>query len=254
MPAIYAHKSLADKVFEKLDNNIKDIILKHKDIFLLGALGPDPLFYYRPLKGLPLYKKASAIHDIPIYDLLKNYKITSDADLCYLLGFITHYVLDKNTHEYIPTIECDGYSHVKLESELEKYLIRDDGLKSRVGLFTKHLVLININVDFMNKILDVSLDTYNKAIKGMRFCTKFFMSNDPLKKGIAKLALRLSGQYNDTKDIFLLKKDDIAYRDKVLELQKIFIASIDETVLLINNFYNYLSSNIELSSRFKKKY
>lgn len=254
MPAIYAHKSLADKVFEKLDNNIKDIILKHKDIFMLGTLGPDPLFYYRPLKGLPLYKKASAIHDKPIYDLLKDYKITSNADLCYVLGFITHYTLDKNTHEYIPTIECEGYSHVKLESELEKYLIRNDGLKSRVGLFTKHLVLINLNVDFINKVLGINIDTYNKAIKGMRFCTKFFMSNNPFKKGIARLALRISGQYNDTKDIFLLKKDDIAYRDKVLELQRIYFSSIDETVLLINNFYNHLTNNVKLSSSFKKKY
>lgn len=254
MPAIYAHKSLADKVYNKLDNNIKMAISKNKKLFLLGALGPDPLFYYKPIKGLPLYNKASAIHDKPIYDLLDNYKISNDADLAYTIGFITHYVLDKNTHEYILTIEGKGYSHVKLESELEKYLIRNDNLKVKRNLFIKHLVRAKVKIPFVEAILGVDINVYNKAVKGMKFCNKFFMSNNPLTKLLAKLALKLVGQYDDIKDIFILKKDDEFYKDKVLELQRIFDLSVDETVKLITNFINHLNNNEELSLSFKKKY
>lgn len=254
MPAIYAHKSLADKVYNKLDNNTRVAISKNKELFLLGALGPDPLFYYKPIKGLPLYNKASAIHDKPIYEFLKNYKINNDADLAYTIGFITHYVLDKNTHEYIPTIEDKGYSHVKLESELEKYLIRTDNLKVKRKLFIKHLVKAKVDIPFIETVLGVNISVYNKAVKGMKFCNKFFMSNNPLTKLLAKLALKLVGQYDEIKDIFIIKKDDEFYRDKVLEMQRIFDMSVNETVMLINNFINYSNSNEELSLSFKKKY
>ena len=49
MPGTYAHYAFGKKVLAQVDDEIKNIILKNMDLFLIGLHGPDILFYYKPL-------------------------------------------------------------------------------------------------------------------------------------------------------------------------------------------------------------
>ena len=110
MPAAYAHQSMALEVLNILDEDIKVIINRHLLNYLVGALGPDPLYYYNPLKGLPLYKKADLVHAMSMKEIFNLNKSPSEGYLAYILGLICHFTLDTKTHEYIYQIEKQGYS------------------------------------------------------------------------------------------------------------------------------------------------
>ena len=51
MPAAYAHYTFGEKVLEHLDDDLKGLLSKHRDIFNIGLHGPDILFYYKPLSS-----------------------------------------------------------------------------------------------------------------------------------------------------------------------------------------------------------
>ena len=49
MPGTYALYAFGKKVLAQVDDEIKNIILKNMDLFLIGLHGPDILFYYKTL-------------------------------------------------------------------------------------------------------------------------------------------------------------------------------------------------------------
>ena len=51
MPALYAHDRFGEKVSEKSDGELKNIIFKYYNQYEVGLQGPDILFFYRPYHG-----------------------------------------------------------------------------------------------------------------------------------------------------------------------------------------------------------
>lgn len=248
MANLYTHQSLALKIYNDSNDEIKKMIDKNKNLYLLGALGPDPLFFYKPLKGMPLFNKASEIHNKNIYKLLIESKDADDNLKAFLFGYITHFALDYNIHKYIYKIEKNGYSHVKIETELEKRIINLNNENFNKIKFTKN-VFTNPVFD-TNRIFNISNKDYKKAVKDMKFVTNCFYTRNKLSKMIVKIVLKLVGQYKKNKDLILCKKDDSFHKIIVDECEKIYIKSIDYCKNLINNYYGYLTKQTDLSDAF----
>lgn len=56
MPAIYAHYRFGHYVYEKLNEELKEIVKKHFSSFLNGLQGPDPLLYHLPYLPMKLQR------------------------------------------------------------------------------------------------------------------------------------------------------------------------------------------------------
>ena len=133
MADIYTHILVADKILENLDDDLKGSLKDHKNVFFLGAQGPDIFFYHRIF---PWYKKSKLkrigdqVHSEKVNDFfmsgLKHIESMPASDhkrilKAYFLGFMTHYAVDIHTHPYIFYYSGHegGYNHKYYEVFLD---------------------------------------------------------------------------------------------------------------------------------------
>ena len=133
MPAIAAHYLFGQEVYKRLiQKNRKDIIAllrKHKPDYNLGLQGPDPLMYNKPtVKHNPVFACSKRIHEEPANLFFRNaaHHIRETRDIrafVYAMGFVNHYVLDRESHSVVNELAPDISGHMKLETELDRELL-----------------------------------------------------------------------------------------------------------------------------------
>jgi hypothetical protein len=109
MPSLLTHQFFATRFIEAFKHEFP-FLLDHYSVVTLGAQGPDPLFFYghAPFSKRPNTKKVNhlgnLLHAEPkhLLDLMStmNHDLTK-VELSYLLGALTHYVLDRTVHPYV---------------------------------------------------------------------------------------------------------------------------------------------------------
>lgn len=75
MPAAFAHDLYGRKVYMEADPVIKRIIKKERYCFLLGAHGPDVLFFYKALGKNKVNQKGVRMHEEPAAKLFERGKM-----------------------------------------------------------------------------------------------------------------------------------------------------------------------------------
>ena len=117
MPAGYTHYCFGKDVYKHLDDqNIKDLLLRNENCFLIGLHGPDIFFYER------WNKIARKMHQEKANTFFEKAQdiIQSEAQLAYILGFICHYLLDSQMHPYIKRmIKNTNMDHFEIESDYD---------------------------------------------------------------------------------------------------------------------------------------
>ncbi|MEI5908961.1 zinc dependent phospholipase C family protein [Bacillus spongiae] len=130
MPNIWTHIVFAERLLEEVPlitfNN------KEKSYYRYGSQGPDPFFYHRfwpwkksevPQIGLNIHYQ----HCGPfLMDMIKEGRETNDLNVrAYILGFITHHILDRKTHPYIIFRSGEeGYKHQLLETTIDTLMVK----------------------------------------------------------------------------------------------------------------------------------
>lgn len=172
MPDLTTHHLFGEIVFDDLNQDIKDIINKHKNVFNVGLQGPDLLFFHNALKpsfsnqsNLP--RLASKMHTELIKEVLNYMKMyiatlehpSTEHDILtsYYLGYICHYFLDKTVHPYVYFLVdkvCKRFPkltqtsvHVKIEAEIDTIFYNK--LKSKC--ITTFSVRNNLTVSTVDK-------------------------------------------------------------------------------------------------------
>lgn len=143
MPNIITHKIFAQEVLKDLrKQDIKEIIVRHPQIFYIGSNGPDFLFFYHSkpweaYKSHSLNRLGSRMHAAHINEFYRSalHSVSTQSDpvvkenmMAYLFGHLCHWALDKTTHPYIfyRTGNCKGISagyHHRFESMLDTMML-----------------------------------------------------------------------------------------------------------------------------------
>jgi len=149
MPTFLTHCLFADDVLAKLENDeYKSEMLSRKEVYHLGAQGPDIFFFYRSKpwqKNDGIDQLALRMHDastgeffVECADYLKNYLKAGrryHTIMTYVTGYICHYSLDRNTHPLIhyqsgidtmknrSTRKYHNY-HKRYEAILDAYMLK----------------------------------------------------------------------------------------------------------------------------------
>ncbi|WP_042149232.1 zinc dependent phospholipase C family protein [Paucisalibacillus sp. EB02] len=121
MPNIWTHMLFCEDVVDTI--GISMSIPKHSYILNLGAQGPDPFFYFNfwPwIEDGPVNHIGNLLHNEKcgefLMDLIDEVKDQSNEMKSYVFGFVTHHILDRNTHPYIHyRAGYEGNKHSKLE-------------------------------------------------------------------------------------------------------------------------------------------
>ncbi|MGJ9459304.1 zinc dependent phospholipase C family protein [Oceanobacillus sp. CF4.6] len=121
MPNIWTHILFCEDVIDAVNRPYP--FSQYEPYMKLGAQGPDPFFYYNfwPwIKDEPVHEVGMALHTKRcgefLIDMIINSKEQCSEVKAYVTGFVTHHILDRNTHPYIHyRAGYEGSNHQKLE-------------------------------------------------------------------------------------------------------------------------------------------
>ena len=197
MPNIWTHILFCEDVVDTVKKPYP--FSQYETYMKLGAQGPDPFFYYNfwPWKkDEPVHEVGMAMHTKNCGDFLMD-MIIAAKDMrvevqAYVAGFVTHHVLDRNTHPYIHyRAGYEGSDHQKLEILIDTIMMdKYHNLKSwKAPVYKEIDVGRSLNKDVLNLLHEKINKHYpelhrespnyiQKAYKDMRLALKILA--DPL--------------------------------------------------------------------------
>ena len=133
MPNYYAHLQFGDQVLSALPLSLCASLEEEKDAYTLGQYGPDPLYFYRPVRGGAVRAVGRAAHRQSARPLMERCRQAIEAGkpfaIGYAAGLLCHFALDSRCHAYISTLEERGkIVHTSIEAEFDRFLMVRSGL------------------------------------------------------------------------------------------------------------------------------
>ena len=261
MPTTYAHWRFGDKCIRMLPDDLQNIILNNRAIFDYGVHGPDIFFYYNCLKHNEVNRYGSAMHDIPYKDTLaqikENFKKTENKDmaLSYLLGFTCHFTLDSYCHGFIKKIdETMPYSHGKIESQFDRYLLIKDGFnpvtKSVTDMFHPDKKMAKVISGLFNKFDE---DIIYKTLKDQKLYLNLLKDNSDIKRFFLTTAMDIA-KVPSFKDLLITKENVEELKPVNIRLNKYFDMALKHYPVLADSLIGYLSDKNELNTYFKHNF
>ena len=261
MPTTYAHWRFGDKCIRMLPDDLQNIILNNRAIFDYGVHGPDIFFYYNCLKHNEVNRYGSAMHDIPYKDTLaqikENFKKTENKDmaLSYLLGFTCHFTLDSYCHGFIEKVdETMPYSHGKIESQFDRYLLIKDGFnpvtKSVTDMFHPDEKMAKVISGLFNKFDE---DIIYKTLKDQKLYLNLLKDNSDIKRFFLTTAMDIA-KVPSFKDLLITRENVEELKPINIRLKKYFDMALKHYPVLADSLIGYLSDKNELNTYFKHNF
>ena len=261
MPTTYAHWRFGDKCIRMLPDDLQNIILNNRAIFDYGVHGPDIFFYYNCLKHNEVNRYGSAMHDIPYKDTLaqikENFKKTENKDmaLSYLLGFTCHFTLDSYCHGFIEKVdETTPYSHGKIESQFDRYLLIKDGFnpvtKSVTDMFHPDKKMAKVISGLFNKFDE---DIIYKTLKDQKLYLNLLKDNSDIKRFFLTTAMDIA-KVPSFKDLLITRENVEELKPINIRLNKYFDMALKHYPVLADSLIGYLSDKNELNTYFKHNF
>lgn len=203
MPTTYTHYKFGKEVLSQLPKPLHQSIESDRELYDIGLHGPDILFYYNVLKknkvsstGYGLHEKYADIFFENAGNVIAGSKDKAAAR-AYIYGFICHFALDSECHNYIEKmIQVSGISHAEIEMELDRLLLTEDGIDPVSYLGTGHVHPTEKNAEVIAPFFeDISAKEVKKALSSMISIHKLLLAPNPKKRKLLFRAMKLAGMY-----------------------------------------------------------
>lgn len=246
MPAVYTHYRFGKAVERSLPDALVDVLDRQKQAFALGTQGPDILFYHQPLKKNEIRSRGSALHALSprAFFTRAAERIANEFDekaaetlLAYACGFLCHFTLDAYCHPLIDGNTTEAFTHGKIESELDKYMLRKDGLPVRGYNTTTPIEDVGLVAKAASALLETEERAVRKAIKTIRKINGWFSCKRESFHALAHAVLKVVGMDKKFGDMFLHAEDDERFVGLGEALDEKFQAAIPAAGALIEEFY-----------------
>lgn len=261
MPCIYAHDSFGKKVAGTLSKELQDIIKNHEKEFQIGLQGPDFLFFYHPILKLRTNQMGYWQHRQTMGDFLsallpalRKSKTTDTGTYAYLLGFICHFVLDSECHSFvIPASEKPGHSHLAIENEFDRHLLKKDGFRPVTYPVWRKIPISKSVIRAIHNAyqpLHLTKKCIGRSLRGMRYYKWLLTCGCSLKRAIVRGAMKLSMHYKELEG-HMMDLHPKKYAAKTNQsLQYLYDNAIPLAKEMLESFHQSVTSGEKLHPRF----
>ena len=261
MPAAYAHYVFGDKVIGLLPEHLQVMIngsSQCRELFNLGVQGPDFLYFYRlylPFNpvisiGISLHHSSAEPFFLRARRMLqKNF---DPALYSYLLGFMTHFMLDSTCHPYVlARMKKAAATHHEIESEFDRMLMLEDAKNPFIHNPAAYCDTSIENCRIIAKLFpSLTAGQIREGMRMMKISRGLLRCNWFPKRVVL---------YNLTK-LFQVRgmvlteavKPQCLMSNK--ELHQLFNEAIPETAALIEEYDDLLFTHKPLPARFRRNY
>lgn len=266
MPAAYAHYTFGKQVFDRLPKPVRRLIGQsalHKRLYAIGLQGPDILFFYHPWCVNKLNRAGNRIHQQPAAEFLEAARgqlgdPPDPALLCYLLGFVCHFVLDSQCHPYISRRIEEAkaanmrVTHHEIESEFDRMLMERDGRNPLTFNPTCYAVPdAQLCATIAQVYPGATPKKIQEALNSMMLVRDLMTGRTPAKRTFMGAATRAVGLKGLSLPAYANPRCLISSR----ELDRIYtFASLQEAVSLVVDFYYLAYNGAPLPSRFQRNF
>lgn len=262
MASTYAHYKFAHNVYDRLPPEIKQLVKRNLQLYDIGLHGPDVLFYYKPLLIRGISKIGYDLHKQPARAFFNEAREVIRKSGCderytaYILGFITHFVLDTAVHSYIVKCsKCMTARHIEIEVEYDRELLTREGRNPLREKLTRHLCATDENAEVVVRFWKtLTAKKVKKAISSMCFYCNFFVTESRFKRSFVNGAFKLIGKYDELKGLFVNPEANPECKNSNEQLDLRFNAAIDIAVETIKNYYAQLLSDEPLDEIFDRTF
>ena len=244
MPNYYAHLKFGDKVLGGLPQPLAQVIDEEREAFDLGCLGPDPLFFYQPIRPNAVRREGVRMHRnsaLPAVERLRQ-AIEEGVPMSvgYGAGFLCHLALDSACHGYVDERAADGpISHMAMEGEFDRMLMESDGLDtvSQAHLPTPPQKGSQVWDAAACAYIHASPRQVRRAYRAMNFYLGFFARSCGTRRGKVIGAVSRMLPIQSAKDVALKETPHPASLESSADLDRLLEGAVDETTQQIDAFF-----------------
>lgn len=225
MACIYTHNRFALEVLPRLSEEAKDIARSHMDLYRFGNQGPD-LYFFNFRMAVKKNAPGTFIHDRPGKNfIIKNIPVIKRAGFdsqtgAYMIGSILHFILDSHIHPTVNKLVTPTYSHLDIETELDRfYMILDgnDPLSFPQEDIIPSPALAKYVYPLYKGYPDVNYIETERAMRDFKKVKKFFRPSSQAKENFLLTVMKIPGLSQFTGQILRQKPlRPAAYSNKVL--------------------------------------
>ncbi len=261
MPSTFAHYHFGNLVLAGLDKEVQEAVSFHKKLFFIGVHGPDILFHFRPVFPNQITSRGHAMHRKDAYDFfagcrkLVEESCDPEAARAYVLGFICHFALDSTCHGYIEEqVKKIGVSHVEIEMEFDKYLMRQQRLDP-----LRYDTAASLHADLhggsvIGPFFHIRAEHARESVASMKkFLTMFRIVHGPARWGILRI-LDAMGKTEAFAGMFVTKEDNPKCIAAVRHLEELLSDAVETGRELVEAYLEYEASGTPLPERFHRTF
>lgn len=262
MPSMVTHDLFGRMVLARLDEDIKNIILKYPKPFHMGLQGPDILFFHKPLTksavsefGFGMHREKASVFFNQALELMQEEEKDS-AYASYLYGFVCHFILDSECHPYIArVIEEYGMDHNEIESEFDKYLLK--ALDMNPKRFRSDSLIYD-DEDTIEAIHlfypTITKEELRQSLKDMKMVKKVLFAPNIIKQRVIYTSMKMVGKYQSLYGIVMNVKDNKDCMMTNVRLNEIFKDAVKIACDMIIDFSYSLNEGKPLNDRFDRNF
>lgn len=240
MPSLLTHQWFAQQIITRYQSRYP-FLAKHPQAVWLGSQGPDPFFFYGHAPFTTRSNKTavnawgSFLHNQPLqktlFTLFQSYQTKNNSTLlsAYMVGALTHYVLDSVIHPYVfyrsgfdehgELTGRYGFDHARLEVAIDLALIDHQHLDVLIYQPKQTLSLAAVDVDRISELYHeayptvLNKDTFASAVKDMQRSYQFLYHAGIFRRLLIHL---ISGRYGLAKGLIHRSHQAKAWSMRVL--------------------------------------
>lgn len=260
MPNYYAHLKFGDKVLGGLPQPLAQVIDEEREAFDLGCLGPDPLFFYQPIRPNAVRREGVRMHRnsaLPAVERLRQ-AIEEGVPMSvgYGAGFLCHLALDSACHGYVDSRAADGpISHMAIEGEYDRMLMERDGLDASEKAHlpaspADRAVWEAASMAFVH----ASPEQMRRAYRSMNFYSSFLARSNGRVRGKVIGAVSHMLPIPSAKGIALKEEPHPSAAESNADLDQLLEAAVPETAEQLTAFFRAIEEEAPVPHWFDRDF